>query len=126
MQVIALDLRVLLKHTELPLAAGQGHYFPAHVLDREARSPLAFQNRNPFPSPHLQVQVLMNVPAKTQQFLTLDMLHLSVCTIVRDTAYLHTINTNRIEFILLHSEKQVSISQLITSTLKNHLRQCLN
>lgn len=63
-QMIVLDLHVLLKHTELPLVAAQGRYFPAHVLDREVRSPLISQNRNPFPSPHLQVQVLMNVPVK--------------------------------------------------------------
>lgn len=53
---------VLLKHKELPLAFGQDHYFLVHVLGREVQSPLIFQSRNPFPSPHLQVQVLMNVP----------------------------------------------------------------
>lgn len=67
-QVMISDSHVLLTRRELPLAAGQGHYFPAHVLDREAQSPLIFQNRNPFPSPHLQVQVLMNVPVKRQHF----------------------------------------------------------
>lgn len=58
-----LNLRVLLKHKGLPLADGQGHYSLPHVPGREVQSPLICQSRNLFPSPRLQVQVLMNVPA---------------------------------------------------------------
>lgn len=55
--------RVLLKHTALPLVAAQGHHFPARVLGRVAQSLSTSQSRNPSPFPHLQGQVLMNVPA---------------------------------------------------------------
>lgn len=54
--------RVLLKHTARPLVAARGHHFLAHAPGREAQSLSTFQSRNPVPFPHLQEQVLMNVP----------------------------------------------------------------
>lgn len=54
--------RARLKHRGLPLVAARGCHFPARVLGRVAQSLSTFQSRNPFPFPHLQGQVLMNVP----------------------------------------------------------------
>lgn len=55
-------LRDRLKRRGLPLVAARGHRFPARVLGRVAQSLSTFRSRNPFPFPHLQGQVLMNVP----------------------------------------------------------------
>lgn len=53
---------VLRKHRALPLVAARGRHFPARVPGRAAQSLSTSRSRNPFPFPHLQGQVLMNVP----------------------------------------------------------------